>query len=271
MIVRMRDTGRGPVVVLVPGVQGRWEWMRPAVDALARHCRVITFSLCGEPGSRCEATGGFERYARQIDMALAQAQVDAAAICGISFGGLIGLYYAARRPDRVRALALVSTPGPRWRPDRRQQRYLAHPRLMAPVFAAGAPFRLWPEVAAALPDVRDRLRFVIRHTARVATAPIVPALMAERICLSQTVAFERECQAIDAPTLVVTGEPRLDRIVPPESTAEYVHLIRGACAATMERTGHIGLVTRPRQFGELIGDFVERVASGPRTREALHA
>ena len=31
----MTDRGAGPPLVLVPGIQGRWEWMAPAVDALA--------------------------------------------------------------------------------------------------------------------------------------------------------------------------------------------------------------------------------------------
>ena len=36
------DRGRGLPVVLIPGVQGRWEYLRPAVDALAGICRVLT-------------------------------------------------------------------------------------------------------------------------------------------------------------------------------------------------------------------------------------
>ena len=39
------DLGSGVPVVMVPGIQGRWEWMKPAVDALAERCRVVTFSL----------------------------------------------------------------------------------------------------------------------------------------------------------------------------------------------------------------------------------
>ena len=43
----MLDVGSGPPVVVLPGVQGRWEWMRPAVGALAERCRVLTDSLPG--------------------------------------------------------------------------------------------------------------------------------------------------------------------------------------------------------------------------------
>ena len=35
------DVGSGPPVILVPGIQGRWEWMKPAVDALSARCRVV--------------------------------------------------------------------------------------------------------------------------------------------------------------------------------------------------------------------------------------
>ena len=42
------DVGAGRPIVLIPGIQGRWEWMQPAVAALAVRFRVITFSLLGE-------------------------------------------------------------------------------------------------------------------------------------------------------------------------------------------------------------------------------
>ena len=45
------ERGTGQPIVLVPGIQGRWEWMAPTIDALAAYGRAITFSLCDEPTS----------------------------------------------------------------------------------------------------------------------------------------------------------------------------------------------------------------------------
>ncbi len=62
----MIDIGRGAPVVLIPGLQGRWEWMRPTVELLAEHYRVISYSLCDErssPSTFDEALG-FENYLR---------------------------------------------------------------------------------------------------------------------------------------------------------------------------------------------------------------
>src|SRR5215216_6361826 len=113
------DVGSGPPIVVVPGIQGRWEWMRPAVDALARHCRVITFSLADEPTARCafDSGRGFACYVDQVREAMDQAGVRSATICGVSYGGVIAAAFAARYPERTSAVALVSAVPVSWEPD----------------------------------------------------------------------------------------------------------------------------------------------------------
>src|SRR5256885_683821 len=66
---------------------------------------------------------------------------------------------------------------------------------------------------------------------------------------------------VSAPTLVVTGEPSLDHVVPTSGASEYVRLIAGACGAVLERTGHIGSMTRPDEFAALVREFVMRSQS----------
>ena len=46
------ERGAGPPLVVIPGIQGRWEYATATVDALARHFKVITFSLCDERTER---------------------------------------------------------------------------------------------------------------------------------------------------------------------------------------------------------------------------
>ena len=258
----MIDVGSGPPVVLIPGIQGRWEWMWPAVDALERRCRVITFSLAEDRrGGRPDPIRGFDDYLDQIDEALTRAGLGEAAVCGVSFGGLVALHWAARRPERTRALVLVSTPPPDWKPAARVDWYLRAPRLLSPLFAAQSPFRLGPEIWRARDTVRDRLAFAGRHLARIAQSPFSPLDMAERIRRMATIDFEADCRRVTAPTLVVTGEPGLDRVVSVAGTRSYTDRIAGARHATLARTGHIGLVTRPDRFAEMVGPFVVRSAA----------
>jgi 3-oxoadipate enol-lactonase len=254
----MIDRGQGEAIVLIPGIQGRWEWMAPAVQALAARGRVLTGSLCGDAGSGCEYDPalGLENYVGQIESWLDCAGVQTAAVCGVSYGGLIAVRFAAAKPGRLTALVLASTPSPTWRPDARAGRYARWPRLAAPAFALRAPFNMRPEVFAAFPDLGGRVRFFVRQGWRAIRAPMSPSRMAERIRVAIAHDFVADCRQIGVPTLVLTGEPQLDRIVPTRGTREYLEVIAGAEARVLERTGHIGLVTRPDAFADAVWGFV---------------
>jgi pimeloyl-ACP methyl ester carboxylesterase len=261
----MIDLGTGPAIVLIPGLQGRWEWMRPAVHALATRARVISFSLPGEPGSDRPFGGSacFDCFPAQIDAALDRAHVAGAVMCGVSFGGLIALRYAATRPDRTRALVLVSTPGPHWKPSRAARRCMTHPRLRFPEFCVGAGRRAWRELRGTFPNWRQRVQAVIRYAGLILAAPAAPSRMSQRARLALGTNFEEDCARVDAPTLIVTGEPGMDHVVPTGTTLEYGRLIRGAHVVRLDGTGHLGLITRPDRFAEVIADFASAHSEAP--------
>jgi pimeloyl-ACP methyl ester carboxylesterase len=120
---------------------------------------------------------------------------------------------------------------------------------------------MWPEIAAAIPGRPARLRFCAAQLGRVLAAPIVPAQMAARMKLKPGPELRADCARVVAPTLVITGEPGLDRVVPVSSTREFVSVIKGARYEMMDRTGHIGLVTQPHRFARIAGDFVNGSSS----------
>src|SRR5207244_1367518 len=65
-----------------------------------------------------------------------------------------------------------------------------------------------------------------------------------------------DCARISAPTLVVTGERALDHVVPADGSSQYARLITDARAVMLERTGHLGTITRPDAFAEIVHEFV---------------
>lgn len=250
--------------------------MQPAIEALAERCRVITDSLPGDPGSLSplESETEFDTHVAWLDALLTRAGLDRATVCGVSYGGLVALRYAAARPERARALALVSTPSPTWKPTCRIDWYLRAPRLLSPVFALSSPSRLYPEIASAFPNIVARTRFMAKHLRRVVRYPFRPTRMATRVRLLEGVDFGVDCKRVEVPTLVVTGEPGLDRVVPVSSTLAYLGAIDGARYDRIPGTGHIGLVTRPDAFRDIIGSFVETataVSSPPSSRIPLSA
>ena len=239
----MIDVGTGPPLVLIPGMQGRWEWARPTIDELARTFRVLSYSLAGDPGSgsRIDPRLGFDSFVVQIDQALEKAGVGSATICGISYGGLIAYRYATLRPERTRHLVLASALPPDYEPDRR----------------FGSARRVSPEIRQALPRWTDRARGAVAQGFRVLGAPASPTRMCERMRLLEHVDFRARTR-VTAPTLVLTGERGLDRTVPVDLTERYLNLIPAAERAWLPRTGHMGTVTRPAEFARLVHEFVAR-------------
>ena len=76
----MVEKGDGPAVVMIPGIQGRWEWIEPAVTSLATRCRVISDSLAGDRGSVADInpSRGFDSYLDWVDTLLDRAKVERA-------------------------------------------------------------------------------------------------------------------------------------------------------------------------------------------------
>jgi 3-oxoadipate enol-lactonase len=257
--MQLIDRGSGPPLVLIPGLQGRWEYLRPAVEALSRSFRVVTFSLddmLPRTSNASDATG-LTSYAEAVATAMTTAGIERATICGVSFGGLIAVRFAATFPTRCDALILASTPRPKLRLRPRHEIYLRAPWIFGPLFLAETPFRLRPEVRAAIPGGRARRRFSFDALRTAIGAPVSLSRMAGRARMIVHDDVTPDCARITAPTLVLTGEAHLDHVVPVEGSSEYVRLIPNARAAVLDRTGHLGTITRPEAFAAIVSAFIE--------------
>jgi pimeloyl-ACP methyl ester carboxylesterase len=259
----MFDKGSGPTVVVVQPLQGRWQWMRTFLEALATRCRVITYTLAGDFGSDrpIDSDQGFDLFVRQLEDVIRGAGVDRVALCGISFGGTVAVRYAALHPERVTHLVIASSPGPGWKATPEQSVYLSRPLLTLPMFAMAGLIRLHAELAATLPQPQERIAFVLRALVTVLRYPALPHLMARRARLMQTIDLSNDCRLISAPTLVVTGNPSLDRVVPVASTRQYLTHIRNSQYEMMEDTGHSGSLTQPERLARIVGTFVNAASS----------
>ena len=259
--MKLVDVGSGAPIVVIPGIQGRWEWMSPAVHTLASRCRVVTFSLADEPtgGGRFDDAHGFDCYVDQVGEAMNSAGLAAATVVGVSYGGLIAAAFAARHAQRVGGLVLVSAIPPQWTPDARVRFFLRAPTLLSPLFVLGS-FRLYREIAAATPGVLPGVRAAARHGLNALTHMFSPARMARRVHALETVQLDRELEPMQVPTLVITGEPALDRVVPVTLTEEYARMWPHAERMTIAQTGHLGLITRPDAFASAVAGFASRHA-----------
>jgi pimeloyl-ACP methyl ester carboxylesterase len=133
------------------------------------------------------------------------------------------------------------------------------PRLLVPVFGVMSQVRMLPEINAALPLV-PRLRFLAATLRQAVRTPLSPARMARRARWTETYDY-CDLSRINVPALVITGEEHLDRVVPTVQTRQYVARLRRARHVTLKGTGHLGIVTKPQQFADLVAKFVKDLSN----------
>jgi 3-oxoadipate enol-lactonase len=253
----VKDLGNGRVLVLVPGIPGPWQYVGPAVEALAARFHVVTFSLGAET---TDVRSPVESEVERVKGILDARGLERAIICGISYGGVVATSFAATYPSRTSALVVASAPGAGWHLRPRHEIYARWPLIFGPLFLAESPFRLRAELAAALPGLSDRWRFARWQLGTLAARPFSLSRMAARARALASHDIVADCRRVAAKTLVVTGERELDRVVPVDSTATYSQLIPGARSAVLARTGHLGTITRPTVFADTVHVFARQVA-----------
>ena len=160
--------------------------MRPALRALARDPRddASRFPATGS-GCKMDPALGFDVFVKQIDDVLDAAGVERAAICGVSYGGLIAVRYAALRPERVSRADPDVDAGPRVAAEPRDRlatsrsrgcrcRPSAAPRSIAWAAKSGPRFRTGGRGS----DSRS-------HMSARRDGALLPGLMARRVQLQQ--------------------------------------------------------------------------------------
>jgi len=158
------------------------------------------------------------------------------AYCGISLGGMIGMWLAAHAPDRISALGLVCTsaylpPAAGWLARAEQVRASGLASVADQVI--GRWFT--PAYAASAPAVIDAFRaeFVRTDPGGYAGCCAAIAGMDQRASLA----------AVTAPTLVIAGGQ--DPAAPPEHAEVIARCIPGARVEVIDNAAHLAPVSEP--------------------------
>ena len=113
--VRMhyRDEGQGPTVVLIHGQFDSLLMWEPWAAALKDQYRVVRFDLTSHGLTGPDATGDYsiERTVRLLETFADNLHLEKFSVAGSAMGGTAAVYYAARHPERVDRLILISPEG----------------------------------------------------------------------------------------------------------------------------------------------------------------
>jgi 3-oxoadipate enol-lactonase len=170
--------------------------------------------------------------------------LDRASYCGLSIGGMVGMWLGTHAPDRIDRLVLLCTsaympPASMW--QERRDTVLAA-RSVEPIADAVLERWLTPEFAARHPDVRAGLRAMLGATSPDGYASCCGAI--ERMDL------RGRLSEIDARTLVVSGSD--DPSTPVEHQRVIVKAIRGARHETVRPAAHLAAIEQAAAVNRLI-------------------
>lgn len=228
-----------PVVVFVHGagmdrtvwnLQSRW---------FAHHGRaVMALDLPGHGRSEGTPLASVGDLADWTVAALDAAGVGTAALVGHSMGALVALETAARRPDRVRGLALVGA----------APAMPVHPRLLdaavADEHAAIDMVVLWGHGGGArLGGHRAPGLWMVGGAVRLLERARPGVLHADLAACNAYGGAVAACGRISAPTLVLSGEE--DRMTPARQGRKLADLIGGAAFRSLPDCGHMVMVEKP--------------------------
>ncbi|MFJ8914897.1 alpha/beta fold hydrolase [Amycolatopsis sp. NPDC102389] len=199
---------------------------------------------------------------------------------GNSMGGAVALLVAARRPELVKTLTLISPAMPDLRPSMKR---LSDPRMAFAYLPLIGP-RVRRRLAALGP--RERAMQVIKlcfadpsrfaesrldeleeeHSARAAFEWAAPALARSTFGIFRTwsargpASLWAVAPAVDAPTLVVWGQH--DRVISVRRAERTARLLPHARLLVLPRTGHVAQMERPNVVAKAVLGMWESVESG---------
>ncbi|PZO03390.1 MAG: alpha/beta hydrolase [Alphaproteobacteria bacterium] len=259
--IHIRETGPrdAPVVILLHGFGASLHTWDPWAEGLQDRFRVIRFDLPGSGLSPPDSTGKYtDARAMALILGLMErAGIEKASLVGNSVGGRIAWTFAARHPERVEGLVLISPDG-----------------FASPGFEYGKP----PEVPAVMKLMRYALpRFMLRANIAVGyadpaalTDPVVERYhdlmlapgarnaMLER--MEQTVLTDPVplLEQIAAPTLMVWGEQ--DAMIPYSNAKDYRRHIADVRLVSFPDLGHLPHEEDPGSSLPAVRDFLMALA-----------
>lgn len=261
--------GTGEPIIVIHGGPGLdHNYLRPGLDVLSGRNRLIYYDQRGTGRSDADLDSAginLDAFVDDIDQLRQALEYDRITILAHSFGGLIGMQYALRHPDRTQALILVNTvePGARWQSQARVRQLAARTEADSVELAELMASEGFAERAAPVMSQIYRVSFrsTLRNPDRIAELNLELSGRTARNGQDVAMLLGTSMGAVDwwddmptmsVPTLIVHG--RHDA-TPTAMVRALAEVIPGA-QLTVLNTGHFAYVEDPTGLLEAVSTFL---------------
>lgn len=249
-----------PLLVLVHGFVGSKENWLPVMRELGKSYRLVAPDLPGWGGSERQPGADYGPVAQMQRLAdfLGTLPGKPALLVGHSMGGQIVGLLAARQPQLVERIALMSSAGVTFEENAFANAVLAgeNPyqvttrgelkRFLGIVFT-DPPFVPWPANEALVRRRRADAAFEQQVLEQIGRGP-------------DALVLESELGRIQAPTLLLWC--RDDKVIDVSAAETFRRGLRDSTTVILSGCGHMPLMAQPRQVSEALAQFLGSVRSG---------
>lgn len=245
------EKGAGRPLVLVHGFPMDHRIWQEQLTALSEVCRVIAVDLKGFGKTRCNEAFTIDSMADELVLFLKGIGAFPCILTGLSMGGYISLSLAARHPDAVKGLVIMSSKSeadaPAGKEARQKMAQLAQEKGSAAVAEQMLPRVLTSETIASRPDVTTKMR------------QIMEACPANTIANASFAMRDRPDRTADLPNLkmpvlVVLGTG--DNLIPPETGRKFADACPNGRLVLIENAGHMPCMENPQATNVALAEFV---------------
>ncbi len=247
---RINGPDGAPVVVLSNSLGASMEMWAPQVPALSVRFRVLRYDQRGHGGSPAPP-GPYDipDLAQDVLDLLDRHAIERGHFCGLSLGGMTGMWLAANAPERIGRLVLLCTSAYFGTPEAWAERAaIVRAQGTEAVAATGVERWFTEGFRAREPGTVERFRAMIASQDDEGYSECCGAL--ERLDLRD------ELPRVAAPTLVIAGAQ--DPATPPDPHARLLaDRIPGARLEVLDTAAHLANVERADTVTELILEHLD--------------
>jgi pimeloyl-ACP methyl ester carboxylesterase len=243
-----REWGEGPPLILLPGLAGGIGLVTPLARLLARSFRVISYQLRGEENCfdlrrRVE----LKDLVQDLHEFIEWRGLERPDVLGLSFGGVIGLEFAARYSHRLNSLTVQGV-GARF--DRNLLKIVAGMVLSGYPLPANNSFinQFFHLLFGRGPQPRERIEFVTRQCWQTDQCT-----MAHRFRLVRKLDLRPRLSKIRTPVMIITGAR--DVVVSDKSVLDLCSGIEDARFVRLHNGGHLAFLVEPERVCREVATF----------------
>lgn len=260
--VYYKDEGEGPAILMVHGSSSTLKTWDGVASKLISKYRVIRYDIPPQ-GLSGHLSDDAARKLEPVDIAeglLAQLGVEKITFVGVSSGGTLGIFLAAKRPELVRRLILANTPADTVDPSKMRlspafelaRREASQTGFQSRLywgaffdFYSGDPSRMNSGIREQYYDMNRRV-----------PEPNVLALAAK---VADQVKAKSAMSRVRAPTLLVWGAR--DPLLVPASADALEKYLSGAEVSKiwLSDVGHYPPLEVPARFADIVSAYIESV------------